>query len=360
MNHQPRNVLVTGGAGFIGANLVRMLLEETDVPRVVVLDALTYAGNLASLQGLEEAHESRYRFVHGNITDPVLVRHLLAEEAIDTVLHLAAESHVDRSIENPLVFVETNVMGTANLLSEALETWKDRKDVRFHHVSTDEVFGSLGDEGAFTETTPYDPSSPYSASKAGSDHLARAWHATFGLPVTISNCSNNYGPYQHPEKLIPHMISAALAGRPLPVYGKGTNVRDWLFVADHCRAILRIVTTGLPGQTYCVGGGAELPNIQVVHEICACLDRLRPADGPYARQIAFVADRPGHDHRYAIDAAKLSGQLGWTPQETFATGLERTVAWYLDNPAWVEAVNGRHQAGARRGLLPGTAAGATR
>ncbi len=346
--HTPRNILVTGGAGFIGTGLVRYLLERTAAQRVVGLDLLTYAGNRANLAGLDGP---RFRLVEGDICDGALVARLLADEAIDTVLHLAAESHVDRSIEDPLAFVRTNVVGTATLLHAARDAWKGRSDVRFHHVSTDEVFGSLGETGLFREDTSYDPSSPYSASKAGSDHLARAWHRTYGLPVTITNCSNNYGPWQFPEKLIPLIIAKALAGQPLPVYGKGLNIRDWLFVEDHCAAIELVVRQGTPGRTYNVGGRAERRNIDVVHDLCDTLDRLRPDPaGSYRRLITFVADRPGHDLRYAIDDGRIAAELGWAPTVDFQQGIARTVQWYLDHQDWIQTLITRHSATQRRGL----------
>lgn len=348
-DHHPRRVLLTGGAGFIGTNLVRFLLERRpDIERVVVLDLMTYAGNPENLAGLDGP---RFRLVQGDICDAALVAGLLADEHIDSVLHLAAESHVDRSIEDPLAFVRCNVLGTATLLHAARAAWKGRSDVRFHHVSTDEVFGSLGETGLFREDTPYDPSSPYSASKAGSDHLARAWHRTYGLPVTITNCSNNYGPWQFPEKLFPLMIAKALAGQPLPVYGKGLNVRDWLYVEDHCAAIDLVLRRGTPGRTYNVGGRAERRNIDIVHDICDALDRLRPdRAGSYRRLVTFVADRPGHDLRYAIDDGRIASELGWAPALGFRDGLERTIAWYLANQAWVRTLVERHAATARRGM----------
>ncbi len=350
--HRPRRVLVTGGAGFIGSNLVRWLLESDAELRLVNLDALTYAGHLASLDGIAERHSDRYRFVHGDIRDADAVRELMRTEAFDTVLHLAAESHVDRSIDGPLDFVTTNVDGTAVLLEAARAAWGDRDDVRFHHVSTDEVYGSLGQDGLFSEDTPYDPSSPYSASKAASDHLVRAWHRTFGLPVTLSNCSNNYGPYQFPEKLIPLMIRNALAGRPLPVYGDGGNVRDWLFVEDHCRAVDAVVRRGAVGRTYNVGGRNEVRNLEVVHAVCDLVDELRPrSDGSSRRDLVrFVADRPGHDRRYAIDAGRIERELGWTPALSFTEGLRRTVEWYLENAGWCERVTRDRYDGSRLGL----------
>ena len=329
ITHQPRSLLVTGGAGFIGSNFVRSALAADQDLRLINVDALTYAGHLASLQGLAESDGSRYTFVHADIRDADAVRRLFTEHDIDTVVHLAAESHVDRSIDGPIDFIDTNIRGTANLLEAARSAWQDREDVRFHHVSTDEVFGSLGAKGLFSETTPYDPSSPYSASKAAADHLVRAWHHTYGLPVTLSNCSNNYGPYQFPEKLIPLMILNALAGKPLPVYGKGANIRDWLHVEDHCRALDLVVRNGQPGRTYNIGGNNERTNLQVVHALCDILDELRPqAEGDPRRQlIEFVADRPGHDLRYAIDASKIQRELGWVPEDNFDSGMRKTVIW---------------------------------
>ncbi len=350
MNRQPQRILVTGAAGFIGSNLVRRLLITMPEARIIALDALTYAGVRENLDGLPGA--DRLRFVRADIRDAAPLAALFAEEDPDVVIHLAAESHVDRSIDGPEAFLTTNVLGTFRLLDAARQAWKGRTEVLFHHVSTDEVFGSLGDSGAFDEGTAYDPSSPYSASKAASDHLVRAWHRTYGLPVTISNCSNNYGPWQFPEKLIPLCIANALAGRPLPVYGSGSNVRDWLFVEDHCAAIERIVRTGELGRTYCVGGGAELRNLDVVHAICDELERQRPSGraGGYRSQIEFVRDRPGHDHRYAIDPQRIRDELAWTPAETFASGLAQTIAWYLGNQLWVERIHGRSYDGMRLGL----------
>ena len=344
-SHHPRCVMVTGGAGFIGCNLVRHLLKTHSDLRVVVLDALTYAGNPSNLAGLAEAYVGRYRFIEGNICDEALVARLFAEEPLDTVIHLAAESHVDRSIDDPLAFVRTNVLGTAVLLHAARLAWKNRpvsggNSVRFHHVSTDEVFGSLGSTGLFHEETAYDPSSPYSASKAGSDHLVRAWGRTFGLPVTITNCSNNYGPYHFPEKLIPLVIMNALAGKPLPIYGKGLNVRDWLYVEDHARAIDVVVRTGTPGETYCIGGNNEWTNIDIVKLVCRTLDLQRPDPvGPYERLITFVSDRPGHDLRYAIDTSRIVKELHWKPSENFEGGIIKTVAWYLANRPWLDAIH---------------------
>jgi dTDP-glucose 4,6-dehydratase len=350
--HRPRTVLVTGGAGFIGCNLVRFLLEDDPELYVVNLDALTYAGHLANLHDLESLYGARYRFERADIRDPDGLRRVFIEHRPDTVIHLAAESHVDRSIDGPLDFIDTNVRGTANLLEAARAAWQERADVRFHHVSTDEVFGSLGPAGAFREDTPYDPSSPYSASKAASDHLVRAWHRTYGVPVTLSNCSNNYGPYQFPEKLIPLMIANAVAGRPLPVYGDGGNVRDWLFVEDHCRALHAVVRRGEPGRTYNVGGCSEMTNLEVVHLLCDLVDEMRPTESIRSRRelITFVTDRPGHDRRYAIDAGRIERELGWRPAVSFAEGLRHTVAWYLDHADWCREVTAERYDGARLGL----------
>jgi len=347
-------ILVTGGAGFIGSALVRHLIGETG-HEVLNLDKLTYAGVLSSLDPV--GNSPRYRFVRGDICDGPLVGRLLADYRPDVVAHLAAESHVDRSIDGPGAFVQTNLVGTYTMLAETLGYWRaldaERQAVfRFHHISTDEVFGSLGEEGYFTEATPYDPRSPYSASKAGSDHLVRAWGHTYGLPVLVTNCSNNYGPYHFPEKLIPLIIIRALAGEDLPVYGDGSNVRDWLFVEDHARALRAVFERGVPGETYNVGGDSERRNLEVVQAICAALDRFAPrADGrPYAGQIRFVADRPGHDHRYAIDATKIKADLGWEPEVGFEEGIERTVRWYLDNRDWWgDILAGRYDTG-RLGL----------
>ena len=349
--------LVTGGAGFIGSALVRQLVGETDAV-VVNVDKLTYAGNLESLA--EAREQPRHRFVRMDICDRDGIGALLAEHRPDAVVHLAAESHVDRSIDGPGEFIRTNVVGTFTLLDEATRHWRTltgaaRDAFRFVHVSTDEVFGSLGETGQFTERTPYDPSSPYSASKAGSDHLARAWHRTYGLPVVVTNCSNNYGPYQFPEKLIPLVIVKALAGESLPVYGQGANVRDWLYVEDHARALRLAALRGVPGETYNVGGGNERRNIDVVQGICALLDELRPDPaGPHERLISYVTDRPGHDHRYAIDAGRIRRELGWSPREDFDSGLRRTVEWYLANPGWTERVMSGSYRGERLGA--GTAA----
>ena len=347
-------ILVTGGAGFIGSALIRHLIAETE-HEVLNLDKLTYAGDLRSLDGV--AGNNRYAFRHADIADASAVRAALRDFRPDIVTHLAAESHVDRSIDGPADFIQTNVVGTFVMLSEVLSYWRSLQDepkatFRFHHISTDEVFGSLGDTGFFTETTPYDPRSPYSASKASSDHLVRAWHHTYGLPVLVTNCSNNYGPYHFPEKLIPLMIVKCLAGEALPVYGQGANVRDWLYVDDHARALTRVFEAGTPGESYIIGGRAERTNLQVVHAICDALDRLRPrSDGkPYREQISFVADRPGHDHRYAIDPTKLDRELGWQARESFETGIEKTIAWYLANEAWWAPILARSDAGQRLGL----------
>ncbi|WP_368561844.1 dTDP-glucose 4,6-dehydratase [Pseudoxanthomonas sp. UTMC 1351] len=333
--------LVTGGAGFIGGNFV--LRAVASGVRIINLDALTYAGNLDTLSALES--DPDHVFVHGDIGDGALVARLLAEHQPDAVLNLAAESHVDRSIDGPGAFIQTNVVGTLALLEAVRDYWRslqgERRDAfRFLHVSTDEVYGSLGDTGKFTETTPYAPNSPYSASKAASDHLVRAFHHTYGLPVLTTNCSNNYGPYHFPEKLIPLVIARALAGEALPVYGDGKNVRDWLFVGDHCSAIRTVLEKGRVGETYNVGGDAERQNIEVVKTICKLLDERRPREDGKSRatQITFVADRPGHDRRYAIDASKLKSELGWRPQHTFEQGIAETVDWYLDHQEWVKRV----------------------
>ena len=333
--------LVTGGAGFIGGNFV--LRAVASGVKVVNLDALTYAGNLDTLASVQD--NPLHVFVEGDIGDRALVARLLAEHRPDAVVNFAAESHVDRSIDGPAAFIQTNVVGTLGLLESVRDHWKElegeaRERFRFLHVSTDEVYGSLGDTGKFTESTPYAPNSPYSASKAASDHLVRAFHHTYGLPVLTTNCSNNYGPYHFPEKLIPLIIARALAGEPLPVYGDGKNVRDWLFVGDHCRALRTVLEKGRVGETYNVGGNAEMQNIEVVHAICALLDERAPrADGkPRSSQITFVADRPGHDRRYAIDASKLRDELGWEPEYTFEQGIAETVDWYLANQAWVKRV----------------------
>ncbi len=331
-------IFVTGGAGFIGSALVRHLIENT-THEVLNFDKLTYAGTLSTVETV--ADSDRYSFIKGDICDADAVGAAITGFKPDVITHLAAESHVDRSIDGPGDFIQTNMVGTYTMLSEARAYWLKlstdaRSAFRFHHISTDEVYGSLGDTGLFTEETPYDPRSPYSASKAGSDHLVSAWGHTFGLPVLITNCSNNYGPYHFPEKLIPLMITKALEGGALPVYGKGDQVRDWLFVEDHVRALVEVFEKGQPGRAYNVGGNNEKQNLEVVKTLCAILYRLRPrSDGrSYAEQITYVDDRPGHDKRYAIDASRIKNELGWTPAETFDTGIEKTIAWYLDNAAW--------------------------
>jgi dTDP-glucose 4,6-dehydratase len=354
-------LIVTGGAGFIGANLVRLILAERR-ERVVVVDALTYAGSRDSLAGIEEG--ARFRFVRADIADRTAMSALLAEERPAAVLNLAAETHVDRSIDDPGAFVHTNVLGTFELLEAARGYWQarpavERERFRFLHVSTDEVFGSLGASGLFTESTPYAPSSPYAASKAGADHLVRAWHATFGLPALVTNCSNNFGPYQFPEKLIPLMILSALDGRDLPVYGDGLQVRDWIYVEDHCLGVLAVLERGRPGESYNVGAGNERPNVEVVDRICAVLERERPAARnpalvarglrAYAELKRFVDDRPGHDRRYGIDASKCRDQLGWAPRHSFEEALAETVRWYLDNEAWCAAASESYR-GERLGL----------
>ncbi len=338
-------ILVTGGAGFIGSAVVRHLLQNTP-HQVVNLDKLTYAGNLQSLPGASE--HPAYRFEQVDICDAEGVARVLAEHRPDAVMHLAAESHVDRSIDGPAAFIQTNIIGTYSLLEACRQYWlglceEARSRFRFHHISTDEVYGDLeGTTELFTEQTPYSPSSPYSASKASSDHLVRAWQRTYGLPVLITNCSNNYGPYHFPEKLIPHMILNALAGKPLPVYGDGAQIRDWLYVEDHARALVEVLTRGQPGATYNIGGHNEKRNLQVVETLCTLLDELvteKPAGiSRFAELITFVQDRPGHDRRYAIDAGKIERELGWRPQETFESGLRKTVQWYLDNRSWWQNV----------------------
>ncbi|CAI2717490.1 dTDP-glucose 4,6-dehydratase [Nitrospina watsonii] len=349
-----KTYLVTGGAGFIGGNCVLALMQQSGA-RVVTLDALTYAGNLDTLASVLD--DPRHVFVHGDICDRDLVGQLLAEHRPEAVLNFAAESHVDRSIDGPGDFIQTNVVGTFELLEAARTHWNalsaaDQKTFRFLHVSTDEVYGSLGPTGAFTESTPYAPNSPYSASKAGADHLVRAYHHTYGLPTLTTNCSNNYGPYQFPEKLIPLTLQKALRGEAIPVYGDGQQVRDWLHVEDHCRAVMRVLEAGRPGEVYNVGGHGEKTNIEVVRTLCRLLDECVPGSphAPHDTLITFVEDRPGHDRRYAIDASKLETELGWKPDETFESGLRKTVQWYLQNRDWVERVTSGAYRGERLGL----------
>jgi dTDP-glucose 4,6-dehydratase len=350
----PLKILVTGGAGFIGSALVRHLIANSD-HHILNVDALTYAGNLSSLDMVVSSN--RYAFAQADICDTDRIAELVNGFEPDIITHLAAESHVDRSIDGPSAFIQTNLVGTFSMLRVALDYWRAlpparQASFRFHHISTDEVFGALGDEGFFTEYTAYDPRSPYSASKAGSDHLVSAWHHTYGLPTLITNCSNNYGPHHFPEKLIPLVIIKCLAGEPLPVYGKGDNVRDWLYVDDHVRALQAVFEGGTVGESYMVGGRSERTNLAVVHTICDTLDRIQPrADGvSYRAQIAFVSDRPGHDFRYAIDATKLERDLGWKPLESFESGMEKTIRWYLDNRNWWEAIQSGAYRGERLGL----------
>lgn len=347
-----RKIIVTGGAGFIGSAVVRHLVSEPDT-QVVVIDKMTYAANRSNIAPAEAT--GRCRLIVEDICNAERMTQIVAAEAPEQILHLAAESHVDRSISGPRAFIETNISGTYNLLEAARGYWskltgEQRDRFRFLHVSTDEVYGSLGAEGLFREDTPYDPSSPYSASKAASDHLAKAWHRTYGLPVVVSNCSNNYGPYHFPEKLIPLVVLNALQGKPLPVYGKGDNIRDWLYVEDHARALALIANKGELGETYNVGGRNERTNLQVVEAICDELDRVRPTGRPRRELITFVTDRPGHDQRYAIDATRLETELGWRAQENFETGLQRTIAWYLDNEAWWGPLRKNVYSGERLGL----------
>jgi len=345
-----KNILVTGGAGFIGSNFVRYILQTEPQVRVVTLDTLTYAGSLENLKDLPDPE--RHTFVQGDICNRKLVDELLHQQMIDTVVHFAAETHVDRSIIDPGPFVQTNIMGTFTLLEAVRQYWLVEKalgemvpagkaNYRFHHVSTDEVYGSLGpSEPAWTESTSYSPNSPYAATKASSDHLVRAYYHTYGLPVSITNCTNNYGPRQFLEKLIPLMISNALAGKPLPVYGDGQQIRDWLFVEDHCDAIRLVITRGGVGQTYNIGGDSQPTNLQVIEHLCAALDEVRPDSMhvPHRKLIQFVADRPGHDRRYAIDSSKIKAELGWQPRCSLGSGLQKTVEWYLSHPEWVEAI----------------------
>jgi len=352
-------ILITGGAGFIGSALVRHLIQNTD-HEVLNYDKLTYAGNLESLHSIATVKASHYEFVQADIVDQAKVSEVLARFQPHAIMHLAAESHVDRSIDGPSEFIQTNIVGTYSLLEATRGYWltlpaDERAAFRFHHISTDEVYGDLhGVDDLFTETTPYAPSSPYSASKAASDHLVRAWHRTYGLPVVVTNCSNNYGPFHFPEKLIPLVILNALAGKPLPVYGNGLQVRDWLFVEDHARALLKVVTEGVVGETYNIGGHNEQKNIDVVRGICALLEELAPQrpEGVtnYADLITYVVDRPGHDQRYAIDAGKIERELGWTPEETFESGLRKTVQWYLDNLDWCRRVQDGSYQGQRLGF----------
>ena len=347
-----KKVIVTGGAGFIGSALVRHLIEDVKA-QVVNLDALTYASNLASLDTVSNRPE--YTFVQGNVCDQAFVTDLIQTEKPDVVMHLAAESHVDRSIDGPATFMETNIIGTYAMLEAAKSYWlglpSEKQDTfRFHHISTDEVYGSLGQEGLFMETTPYAPNSPYSASKASSDHLVRAWHHTYGLPVVTTNCSNNYGPHQFPEKLIPLVILNGLERKPLPVYGTGENVRDWLHVEDHVRALWTVVTKGRVGEVYNIGGEAERANIDVVRTICALLDEYLSPDAATADLITFVTDRPGHDARYAMDITKINTELDWYPSETFESGLRKTVQWYLENQNWWQDIRSGKYAGERLGL----------
>lgn len=348
--HTPRRVLVSGGAGFIGCNLVRYLVREHPSLHVVNLDLLTYAGHPANVEDLPADYPDRYAFERADIRDPAAVYRVLADHAIDTVVHLAAETHVDRSIDAPADFVTTNLVGTSVLLDQARRVWGNRRDVRFHHVSTDEVYGSADDGTPFDESARYEPSSPYAASKAGSDHLVRAWHRTYGLPTTVSNCSNNYGPYQYPEKLIPLMIRKGAAGETLPVYGDGGHTRDWLHVLDHCRAVDVILRRGRVGSRYNVGGGTRLSNLEVVERICDALDAVSGAGAPHRSRIAFVQDRPGHDRHYALDASKLTKELGWRPLVSFDEGLRETIAWYLDHGAWCERVTEGRYDGGRLGV----------
>ena len=339
-----RNVLITGGAGFIGSNFVRYLLEAEPEAQIVNLDALTYAGSLENLKNLPDTE--RHTFVHGDICDRALVDDLIHRYHVDTIVHFAAESHVDRSILGPEQFIQTNIVGTFTLLEAARQFWLSKKaipveEARFHHVSTDEVYGTLKpDDPPFTETTPYAPNSPYAASKAASDHLVRAYHHTYGLPVTITNCSNNYGPYQFPEKLIPLMILNAIDGRPLPIYGDGKQIRDWLYVEDHCQAIRTVIREGTLGETYNVGGNNQPTNLTVVKTICEILDECQPntTNIPHEALIQYVTDRPGHDRRYAMDLTKITRELGWQPHQSLTSGLLKTVTWYLQNQDWIEAI----------------------
>jgi len=348
--------IVTGGSGFIGTNFIRFMLNNGFAERIINLDKFTYAGNPQNL--LEYDNDKRYAFAQGDICDQELVQELFILHKPDVVVNFAAESHVDRSIDGPSDFIRTNISGTYTLLQKSLRyyqslTKEDQKSFRFHHVSTDEVFGSLNEDDFFTEETPYDPSSPYSASKAASDHLVRAWHRTYGLPIIISNCSNNYGPFQFPEKLIPLMVLNCLQEKPLPVYGTGDNIRDWLFVDDHCDAIHKIIEKGEIGETYNVGGNNEIKNINIVKTICNLLDNIRPSENlkSYQELITFVKDRPGHDFRYAIDSSKLQNKLGWSPKETFETGIRKTIEWYLENITWWQDIQNNTYQQERLGVL---------
>ena len=345
-------ILITGGAGFIGSAVVRRAIA--DGCQVVNVDVLTYSANLENVAAV--AGHPSYTFEQADICDQTAVRSIFARHRPDAVMHLAAESHNDRAIEGPLDFVRTNVMGTAVLLEAAREYWnalpaEAKAEFRFHHVSTDEVFGALGEDGQFTEATPYDPNSPYSSSKAGADHLVRAWGRTYGLPVVLTNCANNYGPYQFPEKLIPTVIARALEGKTIPVYGDGRQVRDWLHVDDHAEALLLVLGKGRLGETYCIGGDSTKRNIEVIEILCAHLDAMAPANTAHAEKISFVADRPGHDFRYSIDASKLKAELGWSPRMDLAAGMEDTVRWYVENPGWVEGIRQRGFQSERLGLV---------
>jgi dTDP-glucose 4,6-dehydratase len=349
MTDNPMTILITGGAGFIGSAVVRLAVARGH--RVVNVDALTYAACLDHVAVV--ADSPAYIFEQADIRDRAALDRIFGAHRPDAVMHLAAESHVDRSIDGPGTFIDTNITGTYTLLEAARAYWQGRgrpADFRFHHISTDEVFGSLGPTGLFTENTPYDPRSPYSASKAASDHLVRAWHETYALPVVMTNCSNNYGPYHFPEKLVPVVILNALAGKPIPIYGQGENIRDWLFVEDHADALLLVLHKGVNGRSYNIGGENEARNIDLVAMICGILDRLQPANRPYSSLITHVADRPGHDARYAIDPARIRNELGWRPSVTLEQGLERTVAWYLDNEGWWRALQSRDGVGARLGV----------
>lgn len=354
-------ILITGGAGFIGSAVCREIITNTE-HSIVNVDKLTYAANLEALVSISD--NSRYSFEKLDICDLEGLRQLCFDEDVDAIMHLAAESHVDRSIDGPAEFIQTNIVGTYNVLEVARSHWeklepKRRDAFKLHHISTDEVYGTLGKRDLFTEVTRYDPSSPYSASKAASDHLAMAWHRTYGLPVVISNCSNNYGPYQFPEKLIPLILTNAVEGAPLPIYGKGDNIRDWLFVDDHARALLSVIETGIAGETYNIGGNNEKTNLEVVEQICDILDRIKPlgSQKSYKDQIIFVTDRPGHDFRYAIDSSKIKQELSWKPRETFETGLEKTIIWYLENETWWRSIKAGNYDGKRLGLETDTRTG---